>query len=216
MDNNILLSSVFKDGVVSKDKSGIVFTISQNLKVTITDDLYVFDTKITCIVEKNASLIYTFRGLKKSSIKEIKKDLVFVCAGQGASVVVECLAESSLDQKFIFKTLQHHEASDTTSRLVIKGVVHGRAVFKSENIIRIDKGIRGVVACEENRNLLLSDHARVITIPKLEIQSNDISCHHGAAVSKISDDDLFYFQSRGMDQKCAQRVLIKAFLVPDV
>ena len=66
-------------------------------------------------------------------------------------------------------------------------------------------------ASQLNRNLLLSDKGRVNTKPQLEIVADNVKCAHGATVSQLQADEIFYLQSRGIDAKQAQRLLIYAF-----
>ncbi len=62
-----------------------------------------------------------------------------------------------------------------------------------------------------NRNLLLSSKARVDTKPQLEITADNVKCAHGATVSQLEDDEIFYLQSRGIDENAARKLLINAF-----
>ncbi|WP_088243027.1 Fe-S cluster assembly protein SufD [Calothrix rhizosoleniae] len=62
-----------------------------------------------------------------------------------------------------------------------------------------------------NRNLLLSPHARVDTKPQLEITADNVKCAHGATVSQLEDDEIFYLQSRGINEDSARNLLIHAF-----
>ncbi|MGG6239542.1 Fe-S cluster assembly protein SufD [Nodosilinea sp. AN01ver1] len=66
-------------------------------------------------------------------------------------------------------------------------------------------------ASQLNRNLLLSDKARVDTKPQLEIVADNVKCAHGATVSQLQADEIFYLQSRGISAPQAQRLLIYAF-----
>jgi Fe-S cluster assembly protein SufD len=62
-----------------------------------------------------------------------------------------------------------------------------------------------------NRNLLLSPKARIDTKPQLEIVADNVKCTHGATVSQLEDDEVFYLQSRGIDAMSAQKLLVYAF-----
>ncbi|MBT9311564.1 Fe-S cluster assembly protein SufD [Leptothoe kymatousa] len=66
-------------------------------------------------------------------------------------------------------------------------------------------------ASQLNRNLLLSPKSRVDTKPELDIVADDVKCAHGATVSQLAPDELFYLQSRGINRDQAQRLLIYAF-----
>ena len=58
----------------------------------------------------------------------------------------------------------------------------------------------------------MSSEAHAISTPKLEIENDDVQCHHGAAVSRIDDEKMFYLQSKGIDVVAAKKMLIRAFL----
>ncbi len=86
---------------------------------------------------------------------------------------------------------------------------HARAVFNGR--IFVPKAAQQTNAAQLSRNLLLSPKARVDTKPQLEIVADDVKCAHGATVSQLEDDEVFYLQSRGLDHDNACDLLVKAF-----
>lgn len=66
-------------------------------------------------------------------------------------------------------------------------------------------------ASQLNRNLLLSPKARANTKPQLEIVADNVKCSHGATVSQLDEDEVFYLQSRGLDRQHSRNLLIDAF-----
>ncbi len=86
---------------------------------------------------------------------------------------------------------------------------HARAVFNGR--IFVPKAAQQTNAAQLSRNLLLSPKARVDTKPQLEIIADDVKCAHGATVSQLEDDEVFYLQSRGLDHDNACDLLVKAF-----
>jgi Fe-S cluster assembly protein SufD len=84
-----------------------------------------------------------------------------------------------------------------------------RGVFCGRVVVRQDA--QKTDAEQTNRNLLLSDSARVDTMPQLEIYADDVKCAHGATTGQIEDDALFYLQSRGLDTREARDLLLFAF-----
>jgi Fe-S cluster assembly protein SufD len=64
---------------------------------------------------------------------------------------------------------------------------------------------------QTNRNLLLSDTAKVDTKPELEIFADDVKCTHGATVGRLDRMPLFYLESRGIGPALAARMLTFAF-----
>ena len=108
-------------------------------------------------------------------------------------------------------THQDHEAPYATSDLLFKGAVkdHSRAVYSG--LIRVAEKAFGTDAYQANRNLSLSPNARVDTMPNLEIGANDVRCTHGATVSRIEDEYLFYLMSRGITRTEAEKLMIDGF-----
>lgn len=85
----------------------------------------------------------------------------------------------------------------------------GRSVFNGA--VRVPRAAQRTNAAQLSRNLLLSDRARIDTKPELEIVADDVKCAHGATVSSLQTDELFYLQSRGIDADQAAALLQRAF-----
>jgi Fe-S cluster assembly protein SufB len=62
--------------------------------------------------------------------------------------------------------------------------------------------------------LILDEHSRSNTYPYMEINSDHVSIEHEARVSKISEEQLFYLQSRGMSEQEASTMIVNGFLDP--
>ena len=86
---------------------------------------------------------------------------------------------------------------------------HGRSVFNGA--VRVPRAAQRTDAAQLSRNLLLSDRARIDTKPELEIVADDVRCAHGATVSRLQLDELFYLQSRGIAADQAARLLLRGF-----
>src|SRR5437588_6315427 len=64
---------------------------------------------------------------------------------------------------------------------------------------------------QTNRNLMLSNDARVDTKPQLEIFADDVKCAHGATVGQLEEEELFYLVSRGLHTELARNLLTYGF-----
>jgi len=105
-----------------------------------------------------------------------------------------------------------HAVPNTTSRELIRNIVTGRAhgVFQGRiNVHQIAQKTDAKMACN---TLLLSDDGEFSTKPELEIFADDVACGHGATVTEIDKNHLFYLMARGIDEKTARGLLVKAFL----
>jgi Fe-S cluster assembly protein SufD len=97
------------------------------------------------------------------------------------------------------------------SRQLHKCIVGDRAHAVFNGKVFVPKPAQQTDAGQLNRNLLLSSKARVDTKPQLEITADNVKCAHGATVSQLEDDEIFYLQSRGIDENAARNLLINAF-----
>ena len=109
-------------------------------------------------------------------------------------------------------TMQQHLGAHNTSRLRIKSAVrdHARSVYRGTVHIAVDA--HGTHAAQENKNILLSEHASAYSIPNLEALNNDVYCAHGTAVGQLDEEQLLYMQARGIEYKQAQQMLLQGFL----
>jgi Fe-S cluster assembly protein SufD len=108
-------------------------------------------------------------------------------------------------------TAIYHDQPNCRSWEVYKGVLEdrSRAVFNGKVFVKPEA--QKTDAKQTNRNLLLSDGAKVDTKPQLEIFADDVKCTHGATVGRLDDIALFYTRSRGVPAAAAERLLTYAF-----
>jgi Fe-S cluster assembly protein SufD len=108
-------------------------------------------------------------------------------------------------------TTIYHDHPNCHSWEVYKGILDGRsrAVFNGKVLVRPEA--QKTDAKQTNRNLVLSDFAKVDTKPQLEIFADDVKCTHGATVGRLDERALFYARSRGVPAAVASRLLTYAF-----
>jgi Fe-S cluster assembly protein SufD len=119
---------------------------------------------------------------------------------------------SSKTNQISLHTLQHHEARDTTSNLLVKTVLKDTSHFSYDGAIRVEYSGQKTDAYQRNENLMLSDTAVAKSKPSLEILANDVRCTHGATVGNVNTDQLFYMKSRGIDEKTGTTLIVEGFL----
>ena len=113
--------------------------------------------------------------------------------------------EAFVDGLYMLNGSQHgdthsvidHAVPNCTSHQTYKGVLNdkSRAVFNGKVLVR--ENAHGTDAQQSNKNLLLSNDARVDTKPQLEIDNDDVKCSHGATVGQLEEEELFYLLTRG-------------------
>lgn len=134
-----------------------------------------------------------------------------VLDGEGGHVTMNGLFLPFGTQHMDHFTTIDHAVPQCTSHELYKGVLSddARGVFTGKIVVRQDA--QKTDAVQSNNNLLLSERAQIDTRPQLEIYADDVRCTHGATVGRISAEQLFYLQSRGIDPRTAQNILTYAF-----
>lgn len=127
--------------------------------------------------------------------------------------------EAWVDGLYMLNGSQHsdtHSSIDHTvpnciSHQTYKGVLSdaSRGVFNGKVFVR--ENAHGTDAQQQNKNLLLSNDARVDTKPQLEIFNDDVKCSHGATVGQLEDEELFYLLTRGLPETLARNLLTYGF-----
>lgn len=138
----------------------------------------------------------------------VRQELTARMTGAGANVQLRSLSLATGTQEIDQRTLQIHEAPNAKSDLLFKNILAGKARTVFSGLIRVAPGAQKTDAYQKNRNLLLSDEAHANSLPGLEIEANDVRCTHGATCGRLSEQELFYLRSRGVDERDAQRLLV--------
>ncbi len=134
-----------------------------------------------------------------------------VLLGQGSFSEMLGLYFADENQHFAQRTLQSHNAPSSTSDLLYKGALKQTSHSEYSGLIKVMKGGQGTDAYQANRNLVLSEEAVARSIPQLEIEANEVRCTHGATVSPVEEEHLFYLMSRGIDRITAQKLVVFGF-----
>jgi Fe-S cluster assembly protein SufD len=132
-------------------------------------------------------------------------------AGRGATSRVTGAYFADGTQHLDYDTYQLHAAPDTTSDFAFKGALRDSAATVWRGMIRVEEGAQKTNAYQENRNLLLSKTATANSIPGLEILANDVRCTHGATLSQVDREQLFYLMARGLPRAEAERLIVRGF-----
>ncbi|MDR2539036.1 MAG: Fe-S cluster assembly protein SufD [Chlamydiales bacterium] len=104
-----------------------------------------------------------------------------------------------------------HQAPDTSSLQHFKGILNDFSRSSFEGKIKVDSEAQGTQAYQLNNHLLLSSGAIANSKPNLEIFADDVKASHGATVSQLSEDQLFYLKTRGLSPIEAREMLLSAY-----
>ncbi len=105
-----------------------------------------------------------------------------------------------------------HESGHTSSELKFKTVMKDKSHHIFTGNLHIPKTSKQVEATQLNNNLILDSTSRAESMPKLEVFAEDVKCSHGATMSEIQEDQLFYLLSRGFTPKDAKHLIVDGFL----
>ena len=154
-----------------------------------------------------------FNGFTLANGSRLKRiDYHIKHLGSGSDVQLNGIYLPRHQQRVDYHTCVEHLVPHCTTTEVFRGVIadSAKAVFNGR--IHIHPDAQKTLAEMSNRNLLTSDQAQVNTKPELEIYADDVRCAHGATVSQLNDEALFYMTSRGISEAEARVMLSFGFV----
>ncbi len=131
--------------------------------------------------------------------------------GTGANARVSGFFFADRDQFFDLDTQQNHNAPLTNTDLLFKGAARDNARTLWQGMIKSLPQMQRIDGYQVCRNLMLSDEARMDSIPGLEIEADDVACSHAATFGTLEDEPIYYLMSRGISRPQAQLMIIEGF-----
>ncbi len=168
-------------------------------------------THESIMVDSDAQVDWIF-GTLGSKVTKSFSNLNLV--GRGAIGKMSGFYFSNGKQHLDHDTQQNHLAPNTTSDLLFKGALLDESRSIWQGMIYVDPNASKTDGYQANRNLVLSGKARADSIPGLEILTDDVRCTHGATIGKIDQDLIFYLQTRGLNRKEAEKMVVEGFFDP--
>jgi len=104
-----------------------------------------------------------------------------------------------------------HVGKDTRSRIVSKGISAGKSLNCYRGLVQVAPGATGARNFSQCDSMLIGDRAGANTYPYIQVKNPSARVEHEASTSKIGEDQLFYFQQRGIDAEEAVGVIISGF-----
>ncbi|WP_157610898.1 Fe-S cluster assembly protein SufD [Terrabacter sp. Soil810] len=134
-------------------------------------------------------------------------------AGPGGDATLLGVYFADAGQHLEHRSYVDHNTPHCKSRATYKGALQGesaRTVWVGDVLIRAEA--EGTDTYELNRNLVLTDGARADSVPNLEIETGEIlGAGHASATGRFDDLQLFYLQSRGINEDEAKRLVVRGF-----
>jgi Fe-S cluster assembly protein SufD len=179
------------------------------------ESLIVSDASESCRITLGARARLTYVLLAKEQTQN-KVRIEFDLAGEKSEVRFVGFIIGKGAKAFNIETLARHKARATKSRFSIKAALYDSSCLDFNGNIFVGKQAQLSDAHLSCNTLLLSEKAKVNTMPALEILADDVKAGHSATIGKIDGESLFYLSSRGLDDVTAGQLLIEAFFASQI
>lgn len=143
---------------------------------------------------------------------DVKVSCFIDMQGQQSYVNLYGVYALSERQKLQFTTQQMHHAPHSSSVVLMQGMVSGFAQCEYKGLIHVDQKAAHTYADQQHQNLMLSDTSKVQTDPHIQVYAHEVMCSHGAASSGFDEEQMYSLQTRGIEKKQAEKLLLEAFL----
>ena len=131
--------------------------------------------------------------------------------GAGANARVSGFFFADRGQFFDLDTQQNHNAPLTNTDLLFKGAARDDARTLWQGMIKSLPEMQRIDGYQVCRNLMLSDDARMDSVPGLEIEADDVACSHAATFGTLEEEPIYYLMSRGITRPQAELMIIEGF-----
>lgn len=144
--------------------------------------------------------------------KVSRNELAIELNGAQAFCELKGIGVGSEEQHFDTQVVMDHAVPEASSAQTYRNLLGGSARGVFGGCVKVRPEAQKTDARQVHKTLLVSKEARADTKPQLEIDADDVKCSHGAAIGQLSEDSLFYLQSRGIGRSSAERMLASGFV----
>ena len=220
--HQVIELGAFAEAVVVIDHTGdavlaanVEYVLGDGAKLTVVsvqdwDDKAVHTAQHNALIGRDASfksVVVTFGG----DVVRLHPRVSY--AGTGGEAELLGLYFTDAGQHQEHRLLVTHNTPHCKSHVVYKGALQGdgaHAVWIGD--VLIEAKAEGTDTYEMNRNLVLTDGARVDSVPNLEIETGEIvGAGHASTTGRVDDEQLFYLMARGIAEQDARRLVVRGF-----
>ena len=167
-------------------------------------------TATTRIWQERASRLECFSFAHRAKL--VRHNLTILLKGEGTDTTMNGLYAIDGHQHVDNHTLLDIQQPHCTSYQLYKGILKDAAHAVFNGKIYVHPIAQKTNGYQLNKHLVLGKEARVDTKPQLEIFADDVKCTHGATIGQLSDEEIFYLQSRCITKELAAQLLAKGFI----
>ncbi len=208
-DNNQLHAAVVE--LVAKKNAEIKYSTVQNWYPGDKDGkggIYNFVTKRGLCAEDNAKISWT--QVETGSAITWKYPST-ILKGDNSVGEFYSVAVTNNYQQADTGTKMIHLGKNTKSTIVSKGISAGHSNNSYRGLVKIGKNADGARNYSQCDSMLMSDKCGAHTFPYLEIDNNNSTVEHEATTSKVSEDQIFYLNQRGIATEDAVNMIVNGF-----
>lgn len=192
--------------------SKIVYIIRDNAKLTVQryikqgDTAHVIESKVVQYPRSSSAFDFYTQN-NDFTLQSFDVDSFHYC---NTSITGRIVSKDKTANTVITNVL--HRGTYSNSTIDVRSVSDDDGLFNFKGCVKIEKQAENAVSHMQNRNLQLSDNAKVFTEPTLDIATKEIECSHGCTISNIDPAELYYLHSKGINPQRARELLITKFL----
>ena len=132
--------------------------------------------------------------------------------GDGSTGEFYSVALAKARQQADTGTKMTHIGKNTSSRIISKGISAGHGNNTYRGLVKVLPNARDAVNFTQCDSLLIGDQCGAHTVPYIEVENRSASVEHEASTTKVSEDQIFYCQQRGLSREDAQSVIVNGFV----
>ncbi|MGN0033552.1 MAG: Fe-S cluster assembly protein SufD [Candidatus Limimorpha sp.] len=173
----------------------------------LNDSTTLLNTNASIQLEDSSlqSFVISFNGGK------IRNDITVNLNGEGADSQIYGLYLMDKSQHVDNQLKINHNVPNCSSNEKFKGILDDEATAVFNGHVLVAHNAQKTNAYQNNSNILLTDKAKINTMPFLEIYADDVKCSHGTSTGQLDQDAMFYMRQRGISKDDARMLLMYAF-----
>ena len=165
------------------------------------------ENRITNAKKSSKIHCFDFQIGSKSSNLNIRQN-----ANSGSNINADLLCNAKNDQKFSFNIENIYSGRNGRGKILAKTAASDASTVTINGGINIKRKSGGTDAHLKQDSLLLSKNANIKAIPMLNVDTDNVKAGHGASVTNLNKENLFYLTSRGISEENARKMMVEGFM----
>ena len=182
-----------------------------SLKLALAAFKPLHDTTVTIEVEEGGSFEGAFADFSRSKYHFTLKVYLH---GKAANCDWHLAAIAAEDDQKLFETSVYHKKESSLGLMANYGICENESKLTFSGVSEIQKGAKKTHTRQVAKIIVFDPKSDGQASPILKIGENDVEASHAAVVGRLSEEHLFYLESRGVDETMAKRLITLGYLKP--